>query len=73
MGKNLLWKGDKVEVLEGEFKGQEALVCTKYNWGLMGVLIFDGTIPRRLLWLNENQVRKLKEDEIKNKELKKAR
>lgn len=74
MGKNLLWKGDKVEVLaEGEFKGQEALVCVKYNWGLIGVLIFNGQIPRKMLWLNENQVRKLKEDEIKNKELKKAR
>ena len=72
----MIRKGDKVEVLEGDFKGHEALVCTKYHWGLIGVLIFNEGIqgiPRKLLWLNENQVRKLKEDEIKNEELKEAK
>ena len=70
----MIRKGDKVEVLaEGEFKGQQALITVKYNWGLIGVLIFNGEIPRKLLWLNENQVRKLKEEEIKDVELKMAR
>ena len=70
----MIRKGDKVEVLaEGEFKGQECLVCTKYNWGLIGVLIFNGKIPRKLLWLNENEVRVLKEEEIKDIELKQAK
>ena len=69
----MIRKGDKVEILEGEFKGQECLVGTKYHWGAIAVLIFDGEIPRRILWFNENQVRKLKEDEIKNEELKKAK
>ena len=73
----MIRKGDKVEVLaEGEFKGKEALITVKYNWGLIGVLIFNEGIqgiPRKLLWLNENQVRVLKEEEIKNQELKQAR
>ena len=70
----MIRKGDKVEVLaKGEFKGQQALITVKYNWGLIGVLIFDGKIPRKMLWLNENEVRKLKEDEIKDEKLKQAR
>lgn len=72
----MIRKGDRVEILEGEFKGQECLVCTKYHWGLIGVLIFNEGIqgiPRKLLWLNENEVRVLKEEEIKNQELKQAR
>ena len=69
----MIRKGDKVEILEGEFKGQECLVGTKYHWGLIGVLIFDGEIPRKLLWLNENEVRVLKEEEIKDEELKEAK
>ena len=51
-------KGDKVRILE---TGEEALVTVVYHWKLIGVLIFDGKIPRRLLWLNENEVEKLKE------------
>jgi hypothetical protein len=51
-------KGDKVRILE---IGEEALVAVVYHWGLIGVLIFDGEIPRRLLWLNENEVEKIKE------------
>ena len=70
----MIRKGDKVEVLaEGEFKGQQALITVKYNWGLIGVLIFDGKIPRKLLWLNENEIRVLKEEEVKNEELKQAK
>lgn len=70
----MIRKGDKVEVLtEGEFKGKKCLVCTKYHWGLIGVLIFNEGIPRRLLWLNENEVRVLKEEEIKDEELKQAK
>lgn len=51
-------KGDKVRILE---TGEEALATVVYHWGLIGVLIFDGKIPRRLLWLNENEVEILKE------------
>ena len=51
-------KGDKVRILE---TGEKALTTVVYHWGLIGVLIFDGKIPRRLLWLNENEVEKLKE------------
>ena len=53
-------KGDKVKILE---TNEEALVCVTYYWGLIGVLIFDGKIPRRLLWLNENEVEKLNKGE----------
>ena len=51
-------KGDKVKILK---TGEEALVTVVYYFGLIGVLIFDDKIPRRLLWLNENEVEKLKE------------
>ena len=51
-------KGDKVKILE---TNEEALVVEKYHWGLIGGLIFDGKIPRRLLWLKENEIEKFKE------------
>ena len=52
-------KGDKIRILE---TGEEALVTVVYHWELIGVLIFDDKIPRRLLWLNENEV-----EEVMNK------
>ena len=61
-------KGDKVRILK---TNEEALVTVKYYYGLIGVLIFDNTIPRKLLWLNENEVETLKE--IQDEQLKNAR
>ena len=61
-------KGDKVRILK---TNEEALVTVKYYYGLIGVLIFDNTIPRKLLWLNENEVEILKE--IQDEQLKNAR
>ena len=61
-------KGDKVKILK---TGEEALVTVVYYFGLIGVLIFDDIIPRRLLWLNENEVEILKE--VQNEQLKNAR
>ena len=46
----MIRKGSKVKILEGEFKNEEGLIVAFYHWGLIGVLIFDGKIPRKLLW-----------------------
>lgn len=74
MGEVKIWKGDKVRIVkEGEFKGEECLVAVRYHWGLIGLLIFNDVIPRKLVWMHEEDVEKLALSEIKNEQLRKAR
>ena len=73
MGEVKVWKGDKVKILNGEFKGEEGLIAVRYHWGLIGVLVFNDIVPRSLVWLQVEDVKKLKLREVKNEELRKAR